>query len=149
VQSIGLAVRTALLYRRGMGPRSRHRGRSGGLFAALAFLALALQLMFPSGFMAATSEQGHSIPIVICSAEGRMVTDWDTLSGHKSKAPAKPMAACAFAGHATASAPPVPQAIPVAVAFHAEAEAQRPYAVFPGRGLAAPPPPAIGPPSTV
>ncbi len=130
-----------------MGGEIKQRGRSGGLGAALAFLALALQLMFPAGFMAAPASQGGGIPIVICSAEGRIVTDWDSLSGHKSKAPAKPMATCAFAGHATASAPPVPQAIPIAVAFQAHTQADRPHAVFPGRGLAAPPPPAIGPPA--
>lgn len=117
---------------------------------ALALLALVLQLMFPAGFMADAPSGGHGIPIVICTAQGQVTVDWDGLSGsHKKQAPAKPMAPCAFAGHATASAPPVPQAIPVAAAFHAEREAGRPYAVFPGRGLAAPPPPAIGPPSSV
>jgi hypothetical protein len=132
-----------------MGGASRHRGRSGGLGAALAFLALALQLMFPAGTMAAPAGQGHGIPIVICSAEGRMVTDWETISGHKSKAPAKPMATCAFAGHATASPPPLPQPIPVAVAFATPTDSPRAFAIFPGRGLAAPPPPAIGPPLQV
>ncbi len=117
--------------------------------AALVFLALVVQLMFPAGFMAASAAEGHGVPIVICSAEGRIVTDWDTLSGHKSKVPAKPMAACAFAGHATASAPPAPPAIPAAIAFQAEVQAEKPYTVCPGRGLAAPPPPAIGPPISV
>ncbi len=114
---------------------------------AAALLALALQLMFPAGFMAGTPEGGHGgIPIVICTAQGNVIADWDSLSGHKEKAPPKGMAACAFAGHATASAPPVPQVVAVPVAFAPAAPAQKPYAVFPGRGLAAPPPPAIGPP---
>jgi hypothetical protein len=132
-----------------MGGVSRHRERSGGLGAVLAFLALALQLMFPAGYMAASAGQSRGFPIVICSAEGRTVTDWETVSGHKSKAPAKPMATCAFAGHALASAPPLPQAIPVAVAFAIQPDSPRAYGEFPGRGLAAPPPPAIGPPLQV
>src|ERR1700739_2517550 len=98
-----------MVYRRRMGAkRACRRTGPGRLLAPLAFLALALQLMFPAGFTAGSSEQGHGLSIVICSAEGRTVADWDALSGHKSKAPAKPMAACPFAGHATASAPPVP-----------------------------------------
>jgi hypothetical protein len=116
-----------------------------------AFLALVLQLMFPAGFMAAAPGQAHGLPIVICSAQGQSVVDWDQLTAadsgaHKSKAPAKGMASCPFAGHATASGAPEPLAVAAPVAFVRTAETVRPYAVFPGRGLAAPPPPAIGPP---
>ena len=39
-----------------------------------------------------------------------------------------------------------PVAIAAPVAFVRVASTARPFAVFPGRGLAAPPPPAIGPP---
>jgi hypothetical protein len=110
-----------------------------------AYLALALQLMFPAGFMAAEPGQTHGFPVVICSAQGQIVADWGALSPHK-KAPAKDMASCPFAGHALASGPPAPAALALPVVFEAPSALARPYLVFPGRGLAAPPPPAIGPP---
>ncbi|MGZ3314905.1 MAG: DUF2946 family protein [Caulobacteraceae bacterium] len=118
-------------------------------FMLAAFLALALQLLFPAGFMVAEPGQNHGLPIVICSAQGQIVADWDSLSAHdagQKKAPVKSMAGCPFAGHAVASDPPAPAALAAPVAFEMVLAPSRPYAVFPGRGLAAPPPPAIGPP---
>jgi hypothetical protein len=118
-------------------------------FMAAALLALALQLLFPAGFMVAEPGQAHGLPIVICSAQGQVLADWDALAtpdaGHK-KAPVKSMAGCPFAGHAVASDPPAPAALAMPVAFETAQAPARPYLVFPGRGLAAPPPPAIGPP---
>ena len=122
--------------------------RRAFLFAA--FLALVLQLMVPAGFMIAAPDHAGGFPIVICSAQGQTVVDWAAVSpgsdAHKSKAPAKSMAGCPFAGHATAAEAPTPGAIAVPAAFTHAAPTGRAYAVFPGRGLAAPPPPAIGPP---
>ena len=116
-----------------------------------AFLALALQLLFPAGFMAAEPGQAHGLPIVICSAQGQTVADWSLPAAHDGhdKAPAKSMAGCPFAGHAVASAPPAPAILATPVVFNPAQTSARPYAVFPGRGLAAPPPPAIGPPQTL
>ena len=114
-----------------------------------AFLALALQLMFPAGFMVAEPGQAHGFPIVICSAQGQTVVDWTASSAPdsgKKQAPAKNMAGCPFAGHALASSPPAPAALALPVVFEPASAPVRPYLVFPGRGLAAPPPPAIGPP---
>lgn len=114
-----------------------------------AFLALALQLMFPAGFMAAEPGRAHGFPIVICSAQGQTVADWGALAAHDAgskKAPAKTVAGCPFAGHAVASDPPAPALLSAPVVFAANPAPTRPYPVFPGRGLAAPPPPAIGPP---
>lgn len=115
-----------------------------------AFLALALQLMFPAGFMAAGPGQGRGLPIVICSAHGQTVAGWIAPAGHdgRKKAPAKGMAACPFAGHAVASGPPARSVLATPVAFAAARAPAKPFAVIPGRGLAAPPPPAIGPPPT-
>ena len=128
-------------------------GRLGGAGLALAMLALVAQLLFPAGFMADTAGTAHqagSIPIVICTAQGQIVTAWDVPSHAGSKkAPARSMAGCPFAGHATASAPPVASVAATPVAFEAYLAPARAYAVFPGRGLAAPPPPAIGPPLRV
>jgi hypothetical protein len=116
-----------------------------------ALLALVLQLMFPAGFMAAEPGQAHGfLPIVICTAQGQSIVDWDAAAIHGKgadhKAPGKSMAACPFAGHAVAVTAPAPIAVSAPVAFAAAAASARPYLVFPGRGLAAPPPPAIGPP---
>jgi hypothetical protein len=118
------------------------------MFAA--FLALMLQLMFPAGFMAAEPGQGHGFPIVICSAYGQSVVDWNgpVASRDHQKAPAKKgMASCPFAGHAVGSNAPAPVVIAAPVAFFAAVAPARAYAVSPGLGLAAPPPPAIGPPA--
>lgn len=113
-----------------------------------AFLALALQLMFPAGFMAAAPGQAHGFPIVICSAQGQTMADWGALTSHdgQKKAPAKSMAGCPFAGHAVGSGARAPAALPTPVVFAAASPPARAWIVFPGRGLAAPPPPAIGPP---
>src|SRR4051812_974904 len=116
---------------------------------AAALLALVLQLMFPAGFMVADRGQAHGLPIVICPAQGSFTVEWNAAASpdaHKSKAPAKSMAGCPFAGHAAASDVPAPLAIAAPVAFVAFTAPSRAYAVFPGRGLAAPPPPPIGPP---
>ena len=118
-------------------------------FMFAAFLALALQLMFPAGFMVAEPGQAHGFPIVICSAQGQTVADRSAPAardGGQKKAPAKSMAGCPFAGHAVASDPPAPTVLATPAVFAAAPAPARPYAVFPGRGLAAPPPPAIGPP---
>ena len=119
-----------------------------------AFLALVLQLMFPAGFMAAEPGQAHGLlPIVICTAQGQSVVDWDAAAFHGKapdrKAPGKTMAVCPFAGHATVVAAPALIAAAAQVAFAEAVPSTRPYLVFPGRGLAAPPPPAIGPPIRV
>jgi hypothetical protein len=70
--------------------------RSGSVAMLMAFAALALQLLFPPGFMAGTASQAaRGIPIVICTAEGRVTANWDGAVDHDSKkAPDKPMAAC-------------------------------------------------------
>lgn len=112
----------------------------------MALLALFLQLLFPAGFMAAAPGQSHGLPIVICTAQGQTTVQWDLDAGHKPKAPAKSMAPCAFAGHATASAPPLPVAIAASPEAWTVVAVALPETVTPGRGLAAPPPPAIGPP---
>jgi hypothetical protein len=125
--------------------------RPGGLAAFMAFAALILQLLFPAGFMAAPSTgSSHGIAIVICTGEGRVTTTWDSLIGHdQKKTPAKPMAACPFAGHAVANGPPVPFAVSQVIAFAPVTPTATRYVVYPGRGLAAPPPPAIGPPRLI
>jgi hypothetical protein len=137
-------------------PVRQHWDGVRGVCAALAFLALALQLSFPPGYMMA--EPGHGL-LMLCPAQGpgpdgqsdamagMDMSGMDMSSAHdKAPAKSKSMATCPFAGHATGAPPPTPQVVAQSVAFAAEAAPTRPYLVFPGRGLAAPPPPAIGPP---
>jgi hypothetical protein len=120
---------------------------------ALAFLALTLQLMFPAGFMAASPGAAKgAFPIVICTAQGAMTADWTALGGpadSKAKSPAKSKAGavCAFAGHASAPSPQPALALAAPVVFASAPQSLVRQDLFPGRGLAAPPPPAIGPPA--
>jgi hypothetical protein len=120
------------------------------LAAALIVLALAVRIVLPSGFMP-SSERGFAL--TICTGMDTQ-TVWMDKSGklHKED-PAKGKSVehqpCAFAGAAMAGdapadtifivMPPVATAVPVF--------AMREISV--GQGLAAPPPPAIGPPSYI
>ena len=118
--------------------------------AALIVLALALRVIIPSGFMP-SSERGFAL--TICTGMDTQ-TVWMDKTGklHKedpSKGKSVEHQPCAFAGAAMAAdllsddfqvaMAPVALAIPVF--------AKREVTV--GNGLAAPPPPAIGPPSYV
>lgn len=118
--------------------------------AAMILLALALRVIIPSGFMP-SSERGFAL--TICTGMDTQ-TVWMDKSGklHKedpSKGKSVEHQPCAFAGAAMAAdvlsadfqiaLAPVALAIPVF--------AKREISV--GSGLAAPPPPAIGPPSYV
>jgi len=118
--------------------------------AVLAFLALALQLLVPAGFMPDTRSSARGIAIVICTGQGPLTINWDGHGEHGSKhTPAKPMAACPFASHVTAATLEIPSILPERVVFTHASNTARAYTVYPGRGLAAPPPPAIGPPSVI
>jgi hypothetical protein len=119
---------------------------------ALAFLALALQLMFPSGFMAAAPGAHGAFPIVICTSQGAMTADWNALTGaadSKAKAPAKSKtgATCAFAGHAAAPSVQTASVLAEPVVFASLPQGLTAQDLGPGRGLAAPPPPSQGPPT--
>ena len=118
--------------------------------AAMILLALALRVIIPTGFMP-SSERGFAL--TICTGMDTQ-TVWMDKSGklHKedpSKGKSVEHQPCAFAGTAMAAdvlsadfqvaMAPVARATPVF--------AKREVSV--GSGLAAPPPPAIGPPSYV
>jgi hypothetical protein len=111
---------------------------------ALAAFALALQVFVPSGFMV-SSQNGRGV-IVICTGHGPLTVASDD---GKAPAPSKKTtnAPCAFAGHAAAFTAPL--AVPLAgPAFIVPQDTgpRRLASLAPGRGLAAPPPPARGPP---
>ena len=120
------------------------------LAAALIVLALALRVIIPSGFMP-SSERGFAL--TICTGMDTQ-TVWMDKSGklHKedpSKGKSVEHQPCAFAGAAMAadvlSADFQVAMAPVALAIPVFAKRE----VSIGAGLAAPPPPAIGPPSYV
>ncbi len=108
---------------------------------ALALLALAFTVIVPPGVM--TTSQGGGGALVICTGHGPLVLD----RGDQKAPPGKSQAAaaCPFAANIT---PPLPAVVSVT---GRAAPTEIPAATLagdqsPGRGLAAPPPPAIGPP---
>ena len=118
--------------------------------AAVILLALALGVIIPSGFMP-SSERGFAL--TICTGMDTQ-TVWMDKTGklHKedpSKGKSVEHQPCAFAGAAMAadvlSADFQVAMAPVALAIPVFAKRE----VSVGAGLAAPPPPAIGPPSYV
>lgn len=116
--------------------------------AALLVLALLLRVFVPSGWMPAQAADGAT-RIVICSEEGRQAA-WVDRTGKLHRGdPHQPASAdhpCAFAGLAMASDIPELPTLPP-LAFGREEITPRGAAnVAVGRGLAAPPPPATGPP---
>ncbi|PHY22442.1 hypothetical protein CSW59_01250 [Caulobacter sp. BP25] len=120
----------------------------------LAALAVALKVMIPAGFMTAPdSRNGLPFALVLCTGDGaKLVQPGEALAGHQDKSGGADNSAhdtpCPFAGHG-AGAPP-PSAVTVAkVAFvaYAPIAPSRVTHLAPGRGLAAPPLPARGPPS--
>lgn len=120
------------------------------LSAALIVLALAVRIVLPAGFMP-SSERGFAL--TICTGMDTQ-TVWMDKSGklHKED-PAKGKSVehqpCAFAGAAMAGDTPAATAFvampPVATAAPVFAMCE----ISVGQGLAAPPPPAIGPPSYI
>lgn len=117
---------------------------------ALLALALALRVLVPAGWMPA---QGQGLAITICSGNGAE-TAWVDAQGkiHKHDPAQGSMAdhPCAFAGMGApmlgGDVPAPPLALPLARDEIASL-AQAPATI--GQGLAAPPPPATGPPATV
>ncbi len=119
--------------------RAKPNQRLNGAGFALVLIALLFRLLVPQGTMVAADGRGPEL--VICTGHGPMSAP-DPAPGK-----AKTYGDCAFAAHAgTASTPPVTKvAAPIAwtpVRTEApRAESRR------GVRLAAPPPPAIGPPA--
>lgn len=124
------------------------RRRFGWLLLIVA--ALLTRSVAPDGWMPVINANG-GIEIAVCNGQGpedTMVLSPDGKLHHK--APAKGQSGdhpCAFAGLGIADAPPPLLAV-AAPAFATPAipplDAER---LAPGRGLAAPPPPATGPPA--
>lgn len=131
--------------------RFEAKGIRGGALALLLVCALALRLLVPAGWMPVAD--AHGLHLTLCPGAGPiMPATPHVMAGmtHPGSAPhhdqASPDHACPFAGLSLAldrpTAPPTvapPRVAPLPLPV-------RPLAVAIGRGLAAPPPPATGPP---
>ena len=120
---------------------------------ALAGLALFLKILIPPGYMAAPPQaDGPAFALVLCTAQGMVSVDPSDLGAPDDPAPAEDDGArhspCVFAGHGL-NAPATNLGLGEVVVFANPAVhgLAAPAEVVPGRGLAAPPPPARGPPS--
>lgn len=111
---------------------------------ALAMLAVSVRVLIPAGFMASQDAQ-LPYALVICTGQGAISVQAHDHDGHQ--APESHHAPCAFAGLGAAPPPPLLTQSVVLVALDpAPVLAWTQSDLRPGRGLAAPPPPATGPP---
>ncbi len=133
----------------------------GRRLGALALLAMLVRAVLPAGYMFATADTGSGryLTVTLCTdhAGGGEIALVDLETG-KTYAPGetpKPKDAssdtsspCVFAG---APAVATPAAAPELIVFTTAVEAPVAIArdVRPGRGIAAPPPPATGPPLSI
>lgn len=129
------------------------RATPRGIFLMLAALALALKVMIPAGFMTAPAPtDGVPFALVLCTAQGAVVVESDAAQPHDGDQDRGGGAAhdspCAFAGQAAGAPPPnlLDARAVEFVAYRAPAAVQVVH-LAPGRGLAAPPLPARGPPA--
>jgi hypothetical protein len=130
--------------------------RMGARLGAIALMAMLVRALVPAGYMLAQADtgQGRFLIVEMCEGHAAKVIDLDTgKQVDPSKLPGKAKgdgkgAPCVFA--ATASfATPVAIAEPVRFIASHDAEFGAAPKVRPGRGIAAPPPPSTGPPSTI
>ena len=134
--------------------------RMGWRLGAFALMALLLRAVMPAGYMLAEADTGSGryLTLELCDSHGGqpMLVDLDT--GKIVKAPAKsgthdkssqPQPPCLLCASFASVAAPLPT---MDVVHHARV-ADVGYSIVrdlqPGRGIAAPPPPSTGPPSTI
>jgi hypothetical protein len=124
------------------------RRRFGWLLLVVA--ALLARSVAPEGWMPVVNAAG-GIEITVCNGTGpddAMVLSPDGKLHHKIPGKSQPGDhACAFSGLGAADAPPTLVALATPIFAPEAAPALDPIDAIPGRGLAAPPPPATGPPS--
>ncbi|MDZ4689688.1 hypothetical protein [Terricaulis sp.] len=135
--------------------RGLRHGRTGfsQVLAALAFIAIAVRALVPSGYMVGPSDDGRILPIVLCSGHEAFL-DLTTGQLVEGGAPAQDdgqskqtSAPCVFAVSAHFATPEATADLALAQVYADEAPVVR-LVSAPGSGLAAPPPWATGPPLT-
>lgn len=148
-----LACRKLKLVLRGIRIRRSAFART---MAAFALLAMVVRALIPAGYMFAPSQDGRFVSVVLCSGHDAVL---DMQTGAVLDAGAAPSdnsptntpradGPCVFATMAPLAAPEPTAAIPAALRI-VVAEAARALSAGPDLGLAAPPPWATGPPTTV
>jgi hypothetical protein len=115
-----------------------------GVMVTLAALALAVRVLIPQGYMA-PSQPGAAFALVICTDHGLITLDDKPVPPGKSRTDSP----CAFSGNLAAAAPPLATLARFEVWSSAPPRVEIRRDLAPGRGLAAPPPPAIGPPTPI
>lgn len=133
--------------------------RFGRQLGAFALLAVLVRVLVPAGYMVAEAgtPDGRYLVVQMCDAHGdaSQVIDLDTGKiVEKSKSPGKSEgkgegSSCMFAMATPMASPPPAQAEPVVFGTTVDAHLVSKPDVVPGRGIAAPPPPATGPPSLI
>lgn len=131
----------------------------GRRLGAIALLAMLVRAVVPAGFMLAEAQGvgGRYLTVTVCEGHGpAQVVDLDTgklidpdqipsdADGSKKQSPSP----CVFAG-ASPLAEPLASIELVEFAVVQDADFGVVRDVRPGRGIAAPPPPSTGPPSTI
>jgi hypothetical protein len=126
------------------------------LLMALALIAIAIRAVVPVGFMLSSSSD-RWIVVTMCSGSGptQLALNLDTGEHSEGEAPAHDdqgeaahHAPCVFAAAATPAPPTSSGVLALPVGRFVEAAEAFPQAVGVGRGLAAPPPWATGPPQS-
>ena len=131
--------------------------RFGRQLGAFALLALLVRALVPAGYMVAEAGtvDGRYLVVQMCDGHGSAAQVIDLDTGKvidKSKSPdstdSSNKSPCVFAMASAVSLPPL-AVEPVLVRHAIAAEPAGVSEVRPGRGIAAPPPPATGPPSLI
>lgn len=124
------------------------------LLMALALIAIAIRAVVPVGFMLSASPD-RWIVVTMCSGAGPMQMALNLETGehregeapsHEDPSKAVHHAPCVFAAAATPAPPASVAILAPPIEIFAEATRTFPESVSVGRGLAAPPPWATGPP---
>lgn len=129
---------------------ARHRtGALRRVCLALAAIAMMLEVLVPPGFMVGKPADQAPFALVLCTAQGMVTVAASDPVDDPAGQPdgAVDVGPCAFA--AASQIAPLPFAATTPAVFIAVERIEPRFAVHlaPGRGLAAPPPPARGPPS--
>lgn len=122
---------------------------SRALVALLLAVLLAGRLIVPTGWMPVRTSEG-GFTIMLCSgsgpAEGWIDNTGQLHKGHKPQGQSESKDPCPFGAITAAVTLPAAPALAAALPAPAPASPRPGHAVTVGHGLAAPPPPATGPP---
>jgi hypothetical protein len=129
---------------------TRERSDWRGLAAVLACLALSLRVLIPAGFMIQPGA-ASGVPIVLCTTQGTVTLQPEALAHAGDKEAPRPGqkhdgGVCVFAGHGAPGLAPIAAVLPISYLAKFGPGPSLSLGLTPGRGLAAPPPPARGPP---